>query len=138
MGRLHRRVQLRPGRPRIPVVKVVHQGEDVGRRGRNRRRPGDAERRRLQGDDDGQAEDDDHEGDQDLLEHGTLPCEHKWTACSGGTRTIPRTAAAAQLPELPGDVERIPGQHVLLERIPRPRIHPAGHDGVVVIVVRDD
>src|SRR5262249_2345636 len=73
-GGLRVGVELRPGRPRVPFVEVVHLREDIGRGGGDRRRPRDPIFGGLQRDERGERRDHRDERDQDLQDHRNPLC----------------------------------------------------------------
>src|SRR5215472_12820594 len=72
-GGLRVGVELRPGRPCVPLMEVVHLREDVGRGGGDRCRPRDPVFGGLQRNERGERRDDRDEGDQDLQDHRNPP-----------------------------------------------------------------
>src|SRR5215467_11749421 len=85
-GGLRVGVELRPGRPCVPLVEVVHLREDVGRGGGDRRRPRDPVFGGLQCNERGERRDDCDYGDKDLQDHRNPPCnaiDARRQRCSG-------------------------------------------------------
>src|SRR6266446_7035802 len=96
--RLHRWIELLPGRPGLPAVEVGHLRVDAARGGIDRLRARNSVLRGAGGDHDRQDREQDHRREGDLLQHGGLrgaQCRLKWRAKASQLSIMIETRSAA-------------------------------------------